>query len=160
VMLPERLVPMDVSFDIHKRVEMERRSFDEPPHVALRRLLGLPEVQPSAENENAPVADGKPWRDGHVEVPHGSDARMSYGRGKQEFAGKFLDGKLVVEGRSFNTLSEAASSLAVTKYGDHPSLNGWNYWEVRFPGETEWRSMTKMRQEARKRFSKGIRISL
>jgi hypothetical protein len=159
-MLPEKLVPMDVSFDIHKRVEAERRSFDEPQHVALRRLLGLPEGQAPADDERGPAATGKPWRDGHVEVPHGSDARMSYGRGKQEFAGKFLDGKLVVDGRSFDTLSDAASSLAVTKYGDHPSLNGWNYWEVRFPGETEWRSMTRMRQDARKRFSKGISINL
>src|SRR5213082_2882438 len=105
-MLPVKLVPMDVDFDIHKKVEAERRSFDEPQYVALRRLLGLPDISPLPENENVPtLATGKPWRDGHVEVPHGSDARMRYGRGKQEFDGKFLSGKLVVDGRSFTSLS-------------------------------------------------------
>jgi hypothetical protein len=153
-----RLVPMDVDFDIHKRVEAERRSFDEPQYVALRRLLGLPDVSVSAVSANdSSSSAGRPWKDGHVEVPHGSDARMAYGRGKQHFAGKFLDGKLVVDGRSFSSLSDAASTLAVTKYGDHPSLNGWNYWEVRFPGEAEWRAMDTLRREARKRFAQSLR---
>ena len=30
-----------IDFDIHKRIEMERRGFDDPPNAALRRLLGL-----------------------------------------------------------------------------------------------------------------------
>jgi hypothetical protein len=150
------LKPMELDFDVHQRVEAERRSFDEPHFVAMRRLLGLPEMQPEKGREIASEV-GRPWRDGHVEVPHGSDARMAYGRGKQHFAGKFQDGKLVVDGKSFASLSDAASSLAVTKYGDHPSLNGWNYWQVRFPGESEWRRMDAMRREARKRFAQSLR---
>jgi hypothetical protein len=154
-MFPTELMPMDLDFDVHKLVETERRSFDESRNAAMRRLLGLPEIK---ESECAAPLTGKPWRDGHVEVPHGSDARMTYGRGKQNFAGKFVDGKLVVDGRSFTSLSDAAGSLAVTKYGDHPSLNGWNYWEVRFPGESEWRPMDSMRREARKRFAQSLKL--
>jgi hypothetical protein len=147
-----KLVPMEVDFDIHKKVEGERRSFDEPQFLALRRLLGLPEIDLSEISASPVISTGKAWKDGHVEVPHGAEARMTYGRGKQTFEGRFLDGKLVVGDKSFGTLSEAASGLAVTKYGDHPSLNGWNYWEVRFPGEATWRSMSTLRQEARKNY--------
>ena len=143
------LATIEIDFDIHQRIEAERKSFDEPPYLALRRLLKLPEVPIDAPSDAAPNADGRPWREGLVEVPHGSLARMSYQRGKQVFEGRFWDGKLVVDGRSFDTLSSAASALAVTKYGDHPSLNGWNYWEVKFPGESKWRSLNEMRQQAR-----------
>jgi hypothetical protein len=139
------LTSIEIDFDIHKAIENERRGFDEPPRTALRRLLNLP-----AEAQTAvPVADapaGRPWREGLVEIPHGSDARMSYQRGSQIFEGKFLDGKLIVQGREFHTLSSAASALARTKDGMAPSLNGWNYWEVRFPGQEKWVPLHMLRK--------------
>lgn len=144
-----KFASIEIDFDIHKRIEAERKSFDEPPFLALRRLLDLPPMPIKDEDEGAPVAEGRPWREGLVEVPHGSHARMSYQRGQQVFEGKFLNGELVVDGQSFHTLSSAASALAVTKYGDHPSLNGWNYWEAQFPGEGQWRSLGELRKRAR-----------
>jgi hypothetical protein len=138
---------IEIDFDIHRCIEQERRGFEEPHYLALRRLLKLPE--PAQTTTVSPAISGRPWREGLVEVPHGSLARMSYQRGKQTFEGKFLDGKLVVGGETFDTLSAAASALAVTKYGDHPSLNGWNYWEAKLPGEDKWRSLNQMRTQAR-----------
>lgn len=142
-----QLSMIEIDFDIHKAIEAERRGFDEPPYLALRRLLDLPELALPIVAEVA----GRPWREGLVEVPHGSDARMSYLRGSQLYEGKFLDGNLVVDGRSFSTLSSAASALAQTKDGTHPSLNGWDYWEVRFPGEIRWRRMKELRPDIRRR---------
>lgn len=146
-----KLATIEIDFDIHQRIEGERRSFDEPPYLALRRLLNLPAPTEAGKDNEDSSTDGRPWREGLVEVPHGSFARMSYQRGKQIFEGRFWDGKLVVDGRPFDTLSAAASALAVTKGGDHPNLNGWNYWEAKLPGETRWRSLAEMRQAARQR---------
>lgn len=145
-----RLETIEIDFDIHRCIEQERMGFDEPPYLALRRLLKLPDP-PKEKQIGAAVPSGRPWREGLVEVPHGSLARMSYQRGKLSFEGKFLDGKLVVGGQSFDALSPAAKALAVTKFGDHPSLNGWNYWEAKFPGEDQWRSLAILRKEARSR---------
>lgn len=134
---------IQVDWDIYKLIETERRSFNEPQYVALRRLLKLPaqEAPPEPQPET-----GIPWVEDGVRVPHGSEARMEYLRGSQVYQGRFLNGMLVVEGRSFKTLSAAASALAVTKDGSKASLNGWLYWTARFPGESHWRSLREMRE--------------
>jgi len=142
-----QLQSIDVDWDIYKMIETERRSFDEPPYVALRRLLKLPG---SVAVKQSDERIGRPWIEEGVEVPHGSLARMEYQRGSQVYEGKFLNGKLVVGGKSFETLSAAAGALAKTKDGSKPSLNGWLYWKVQFPGETKWRSLQEMRQTGRK----------
>lgn len=137
---------IEIDWEIHQKIEAARRSFVEPPYVALRRLLGLPEPEPSP-TQPAPeaIGAGAPWVEANVTVPHGSAARMEYDRGKQVFEGQFLNGRLVVNGQSFKTLSAAATALAVTKNGDRTNLNGWNYWQARFPGETNWRLLRDMR---------------
>jgi hypothetical protein len=81
---------------------------------------------------------------------------MEYDRGRQVYEGKFLDGRIVVNGNSFESLSEAAKALAFTKKGHSPSLNGWKYWSAKLPGEDKWRSLWDMRNEARKRFKISI----
>lgn len=141
-----KFATMEIDFDIHKVIETERRNFEEPSYVALRRLLKLPEPEKLEDKQSPPPEHGRPWRLGHVEVPHGSLARMEYDRGRQVYEGQFLDGKLVVNGQAFATLSSAARALATTKNGQPPNLNGWNYWQAKFPGETEWRSLEEMRR--------------
>lgn len=145
-----QLRSIDIDFDIHKAIEAERQSFDEPPFAALRRLLGLPIAEDVAE----PVIEqgsGRPFIEDGVTVPHGSEARMEYQRGAQVYEGRFLEGMLVVNGESHSSLSSAAKAVAVTKDGTRPSLNGWLYWKAKFPGEAHWRSLHDMREEIRKR---------
>lgn len=141
------LQSIEVDWDIYKMIQTERRSFDEPDYVALRRLLKLPGPKESP----APNAElGLSWMEDGVEVPHGSLARMEYLRGSQVYEGRFLNGKLVVNGKSFSSLSAAAKALAKTRDGSNPSLNGWLYWKTQFPGDTVWRSLESMRQSRRK----------
>ncbi len=142
----QQLQKMDIDWDIHKMIESERRSFDEPPYIALRRLLKLPALDDLPLTEKPEYGHGLPWVEEGVEVPHGSMARMEYLRGSQVYEGRFLNGKLVVNGTSYDTLSAAASALAVTKDGSKTALNGWLYWKVKFPGETVWRSLNEMRR--------------
>jgi hypothetical protein len=136
---------IEIDWDIHKLIESERRGFDEPPYVALRRLLKLPPLTPMASPKET-VSEGIPWSEEGVVVPHGSAARMEYLRGSQVYEGQFLNGRLVVDGQSFDTLSAAASALALTKDGSKTSLNGWQYWKVRFPSEKNWKSLDDLRR--------------
>ena len=50
---------IEIDFDIHKLIELERRSFTEKPFIALRRLLKLPEVEAVFKQENS-SSDGLP----------------------------------------------------------------------------------------------------
>lgn len=154
-----QLQKIDIDWDIHRLIEAERKGFEEPPYLALRRLLGLPSVDPAARPAGAPAStaapvplgEGKSWREDGVEVPHGAHARMRYLRGSQVYEGQFLDGQLVVDGHRFETLSAAAIALAVTRKGEKTSLNGWNYWEVKMPGATQWTSLKSLRDQVRAR---------
>lgn len=137
---------IEIDWEIHQMIEAERRGFDEPPYLALRRLLKLPAPD---DRRNPHASDGAPWSEGGVTVPHGSLARMEYLRGSQVYEGMFLDGRLVVGGRSFDALSAAANALAVTGNGEKTQLNGWRYWKVKFPGETRWRSLGDLRKARR-----------
>lgn len=140
-----QLQKIEIDFDIHKLIEAERQGFDEPPYLALRRLLGLPSKEPVDMAQDIEIGEGVPFVEDAVTIPHGSFAKMEYQRGKQVYEGRFLNGKLVVNGQSFNALSAAASALAVTKKGGKTSLNGWLYWKAKFPNETNWRSLHDMR---------------
>jgi hypothetical protein len=139
------LTSIEIDFDIHKMIEAERRSFSEKPYVALRRLLKLPEVMQEVAK---PKAEGRPWQEDKVVIPHGSLARMEYARGTQVYEGQFLDGALVVNGQRFTSLSAAAGALAKTKNGNAPSLNGWNYWSVQLPGSDQYVLLEHLRKRA------------
>lgn len=140
------LQSIEIDWEIHQIIERERKSFSEAPYIALRRLLGLGESNADIEIE-INVGSGIPWVEDGVEVPHGSWARMEYLRGTQVYEGRFLNGKLVVNGKGYDSLTSAANALAVTKNGSKTSLNGWLYWKVKFPGDSDWHSLKEMRNK-------------
>jgi hypothetical protein len=131
---------IEIDFDVHKCIEMERQNFDESPNAALRRLLGL-------DRSAAPPAPrgGRPWRGKprgsleYVILEHSTALRMSY-NGRQH-TGQIDDGEWLVEGRRYRSPSAAAGGVGRTKEGKRTSLDGWRYWEFRRPGETEWRRL-------------------
>ncbi|WP_198374013.1 hypothetical protein [Neoroseomonas rubea] len=136
---------IEIDWDIYKAIEAERRGFDEPQYFALRRLLNLPPLSAPAAPPMSPK-QGRSWQAEGVVIPHGTPAKMEYGRGSQLIEGAFLDGKLVVNGRSFSNLSAAADAFAMTKQGTKTSLNGWKYWQVKLPGQAEWVLLDDMRK--------------
>lgn len=146
-----QLRTIEIDFDIYKLIESERQSFDEPPHIALRRLLSLPEeTQQKKETTSLEPILGRPFTQEGISIPHGSYARMQYLRGAQIYEGKFLDGALVVDSKKYFTLSSAASALAITKDGAKTNLNGWMYWEAKFPEATDWIALSDLRAKALK----------
>jgi hypothetical protein len=146
----QQLQKIDIDWDIHKLIETERASFDEAPYIALRRLLKLSPPNALAKPSERIDDAGPAWHDDGVNVPNGSLARMEYLRGSQIYEGQFINARLVVKGQSFNSLSAAANALAITKDGSKTQLNGWNYWKVKFPGETKWRDLSELRRKAKR----------
>lgn len=136
---------VEIDFDVYKMIETERRGFDDLPIAALRRLLGLGDtaVSTDASHPAAPIS-GRSWEDDGVILPDGTEARMSYNNRTHE--GRIIDGKWVVENRSFVSPSAAANAVAVTKSGSKTQLNGWSYWSVRLPGKQRWVPLRSLRQ--------------
>ena len=64
----------------------------------------------------------------------------------QEFyAGQIDDGVWIVDGERSKNPSDAAGSVAKTRAGESPSLNGWVYWQVKRPGDTSWVALNSLR---------------
>lgn len=140
---------IEIDFDVHQAIELERTGFDESPNAALRRLLKLPasaspekpEVVTPRPIEAQPL--GRPWFGKGVELPHGTELRMEY-RG-QVYRGVIEQGEWLVDGKRSKSPSDAAGSAAITKSGTRPSLNGWIYWEVKRPQDAHWRKLQSLK---------------
>ena len=131
---------VEIDFEIHQMIELEKRGFDESDNDALRRLLRLPEPQPTSENSRS-------WSSHGVTLPHGTELRMNYG--DQEHTGIVDNGKWLVGGERCNSPSRAASLVARTSDGRPAILNGWKYWHVKRPSDTGWISIARLRRKAR-----------
>ena len=133
---------IEIDFDVHKLIEAERKSFSEPPNDALRRLLNLP-VRSTSPEPKSDVNGHDAWLGENVTLPHGTELRMRY-NGRQ-YNGVILNGKWVVEKKTFDSPSGAASGVAVTKGGRKTRLDGWNYWDVKLPHESSWKRISDLR---------------
>ncbi len=137
---------IEIDFDIHKLIEMERNSFGETPNMVLRRLLKLEALNESpSETERDSNRGAWVWKG--VRLPSGTELSMEY-RGRQ-YRGEIQDAAWCVEGKKFKSPSAAAGGVARTKDGGTPSLDGWKYWWVRRPGESEWIALSSLRPKAR-----------
>jgi len=136
---------IEIDFEVHKRIEMERKSFSETPNAALRRLLKIEGQAPVAA---AAPRQGRHWAGKGVTLPHGTELRMEYNG--RVHTGRIDNGRWLVEGKSFKSPSAAASGVALTKTGRHPSLDGWIYWQVKQPGETTWILLSQLRPTPRR----------
>ena len=124
---------IEVDFDVHRLIEMERRGFEETENAVLRRLLKLGAPVESKEPQAKPL---RGWTKGGLTLPHGTELRMEY-NGLLHL-GRIVDGAWEVEGHREKSPSGAASAVARTKDGAPVNINGKSYWSVRRPGETGW----------------------
>lgn len=136
---------IEIDFEVHKRIEMERTSFAETPNAVLRRLLKIDQ-----SNLNAPAVKPEKnsgvrhWSGKGVILPHGTEVRMEYNG--RVYSGKIFDGQWVVEGNIYNSPSGAASGEARTKAGKPTKLDGWRCWDVKRPGDTDWIAINTLRR--------------
>ncbi len=131
---------IEIDFDVHKRIELERNSFSETPNEVLRRLL---KINGRTNNRDQSDIAGRSWSGKRVTLPHGTQLKMEYNG--RSYAGTIEDGEWVVEGKRFRSPSAAAGGIAITKDGKHTKLDGWMYWRAKRPGDAHWISINKLR---------------
>jgi hypothetical protein len=130
---------IEIDFDIHKRIELERKSFSETDNAVLRRLLKIEGSSPIS----TPNLNGRAWSGKGVDLPHGTELRMEY-NGCQ-YTGVINNGIWQVDGKEFKSPSAAAGGVALTKDGRRTSLDGWIYWKAKRPGDTRWKAISQLR---------------
>src|ERR1700735_2883725 len=129
---------IEIDFDVFKTLTAMRKNEATTYNDVLRSVLELPDklrVESSSQHEGRSlIADG-------VEFPHGTDFRMTH-KG-QWFSGKVSDGALIVNNVRYTAVSARACAITGT------SVNGWKYWEARFPSQAEWQSINSLRHRKR-----------
>ena len=149
-MMKTRTIAVD--FDIHKMIEAERASFEETENAVLRRLLGLPELVVSPHPTSEVETDGgassyrpsaRSWRGKGVELPEGTALRLAHPR--VESSGTIHNGVWIVEGKKFRTPSSAACYVVSEAMGRPMSVNGWLYWQVKRPTDSDWKPLNSLR---------------
>ncbi|UCH49032.1 MAG: DUF2924 domain-containing protein [Betaproteobacteria bacterium] len=127
---------IEVDFDVFKALTIRRPSEAVTENDVLRELLGLPPREHGAVGETPSSADD--WVVKGVRFPAGTELRAKY-KG-QIYLGRVERGALVLNSKSFASPSAAAVSVT-----GNP-VNGWNFWEARRPGSTEWTTIRALRK--------------
>src|SRR5690606_25837636 len=107
----------------------------------IRDLLGLEKKALSnianTLVDNTDISPGD-WITKGVRFPNGTEFRASY-KGQLR-TGKVESAALVVNGSRYS--SPSAAAMAITK----SAVNGWRFWECRFPGKTTWQQIENLRR--------------
>jgi hypothetical protein len=137
---------IEIDFEVHQKIELERTSFEELPNEALRRLLGLVSKKQIAQGVNADdnVQVGRSWSGKGVTLPHSTELKMEYNG--SVYQGTIQDGIWMVEGAKCKSPSDAAGAVAKTRGGRTASLNGWIYWQVKRPTDRKWVRIDALRK--------------
>ncbi|MFN6935404.1 MAG: hypothetical protein ACK4NZ_09650 [Tsuneonella sp.] len=135
---------IEIDFDVHKTIELNRSSFAETPNDVLRRLLGLTNAPAQA------TTTGKSYKYQNLELPHGTEARMTYNN--VGYTARIDNGFWITEdGQRHKSPSGAASAVAVTKSGGRTKLDGWGYWLVKKPGSSDFIQLNDLWKAAQRR---------
>lgn len=130
--------PIEVDFEVYKQLTVRRATEQVTYNDVIRELLGLKKgALPSFTSLGAPA--DQDWTTKGVRFPVGTVFRAEY-KGKQ-FAATVEDGALVLSGKRF--LSPSAAAVSITR----SPVNGWVFWECRFPGQSTWKLIKSLRSE-------------
>lgn len=130
---------IEIDFEAYKALTNLREREEVTYNDVIRRLLKLREEK-SADAPPPAIgagADRGAWISKGVRFPSGTEFRANY-KGN-EHRGVVKDGSLIVDGRKVASPSDAARVVTNT------SVNGWNFWECRLPGETRWMPIKALR---------------
>ncbi len=127
---------IEVDFDVFKQLTVRRETESVSYNDVIRELLGLGQGNISAAKE-ATSPSPSDWIAKGVIFPAGTEFRAAY-KG-QVRAGHVEDGKLVVDGQYYDSPSAAARAIT----GNY--VNGWRFWDCRFPGKSTWQRIENLR---------------
>lgn len=128
---------IEVDFDVFKELTVRRATEDVTSNDVLRALLDL---EPAEKTKIVTgTADGKgAWWVKGVVFPEGTEFRARY-KGQIHW-GKVQNGALIVHSKRYN--SPSAAAVAITG----GPVNGWNFWQARLPGQSEWQVIAGLRK--------------
>lgn len=126
---------IEVSDETYKELQRRAEPFVDTPEDVIRRLLQLTtRAVVTADSNETPGAD----LISHTgRVPHGAKLRATY-KGRK-FQADVLNGRVIWEGRSYDSLSAAAVGVIQSTGTNRPTENGWRFWEVEDPISGEWK---------------------
>lgn len=135
------MAKIDVDFEVFKALTALRETEQMTENDVLRGLLGLEDKsnQLSDMEEIDKVVQQLlgSWSVKDVTFPVGTQFRAQY-KGSLHF-GVVEDGALVVDGVSCKSPSGAAKQITNTQ------VDGWKFWECKFPNEEHWKSISSLR---------------
>lgn len=132
--MAEKMKTVEIDLEIHRLIEANRTSFDEPRLTILRRLLGLSSI-PTEEQKQGP--SGLNLSDG-VFLPDGTRFKRIY-KGK-EYQAEVRGGQIALDGKKYKSPSGAAMAITGSP------VNGWRFWQVKKPEDSEWRLLDQIRE--------------
>jgi len=127
---------IEIDFDVWKELTIRRKNENVTYNDVIRNLLGLKEKNNSRELNKSYT--GIPFISEGVTFPHGTEFRKKY-KG-QYFFGEVENGFLVINGKKFSNPSPAAMYITQNQ------VNGWIFWECKFPGKLEWIKIRRLRK--------------
>ncbi|MGQ0659020.1 MAG: hypothetical protein ACT4NU_13205 [Chromatiales bacterium] len=129
---------IEVDFEVYKQLTNRRATEDVTCNDVIRELLGLGKPKPFSTALAASQVARDDWITKGVRFPGGTEFRATY-KG-QTYAARVEGGKLVLNGKSYDSASAAAVSIT-----NNP-VNGWRFWESRPPGKSSWQLIESLRR--------------
>jgi hypothetical protein len=124
---------IEIDFEVFKQLTARRDTESVTYNDVIRSLLEMPsEARPASK-------DSAVWIYKGIRFPLGTKFRARY-KGEVHFGAVDRDG-LVIEGKRAANPSEAARLITQT------NVNGWAFWECRFPEETRWKLLKSLQDE-------------
>jgi hypothetical protein len=129
-----RSIPID--FDVFKALTASLETPVDSYNDVLRRLLKLGAKSPAPSPS---PTSGRAWFIDGVTFPEGTEFRAKY---KGQFhSARVENGALTLRGKRFDSPSPAAMTIT------GGNVNGWKFWECRFPGESAWKTIDGLRRK-------------
>lgn len=120
---------IDIDFEVFKALTALRHNEAHSYNAVLRELLNLDPVDPSLNKIKGKILGGR-------FLPNGTELRAKY---KNDFFyAEIVGEKLMYEGEIHSSASSAASAVTGT------NVNGLNFWDVKRPGDVDWKRMTTL----------------
>lgn len=124
---------IEIDFDVFKALTLKRESETMTYNDVIRKLLDLEQKKKGTQNKRASTA----WVSKGVSFPIGTEFRVRY-KGEMHFGEVDKDG-LVVNGARSKSPSDAAHLITGN------NVNGWRFWECKFPGHSKWQKIDNLR---------------
>ena len=122
---------INVDFEVFKELTARRASESVTYNDVIRELLGL-----KSGAATTPKPNGV-WAYRGVQLPDGTQLRATY-KG-QTYTAEIRGGSLMLDGQRQTSPSAAASYITKN------NANGWDFWEVKRPGDASWLIMKQLR---------------